>query len=202
MKRLYLILFVAFLSVGVVIAQNATLARKILDKTASIVGRKGGASANFSISGANYGNTSGSIFIKGNKFHARTPQAIVWFNGKTQWTYLKRTNEVNVNTPNAAQQMSMNPYHFIYLYRQGYLLGCTSLSNGYRLHLKAQRRNSSIQEMYIVVNRNYMPSQIKMRQSTKWTTIRISNFKARNLTDGVFTFKSKDFPSAEIIDLR
>ena len=64
--------------------QNAAQARKILDKTASIVGRKGGAAANFSISGK-YGNTSGTIAIKGNKFRANTPDAIIWYDGKTEW---------------------------------------------------------------------------------------------------------------------
>ena len=75
-------------------AQNATQARKVLDKTASIIGRKGGASANFKISSAKIGSTTGTIAIKGNKFHARTPQAIVWFDGKTQWSYMKSTEEV------------------------------------------------------------------------------------------------------------
>ncbi len=30
------------------------------------------------------------------------PQAIVWYNGKTQWTYMKKTNEVNVSNPTQA----------------------------------------------------------------------------------------------------
>ena len=72
-------------------AQNAAEARKVLDKTAAIVGRSGGASANFTMSSGKYGNTSGTIAIKGNKFHATTPQAVVWYNGKTQWSYMKKT---------------------------------------------------------------------------------------------------------------
>ena len=93
-------------------AQNAAEARKVLDKTAAIVGRSGGASANFTMSSGKYGNTSGTIAIKGNKFHATTPQAVVWYNGKTQWSYMKKTDEVNISNPNEAQQMSMNPYNF------------------------------------------------------------------------------------------
>ena len=88
MKRLCLILFVMLSAMGIY-AQNAAQARKILDKTAAMVGRKGGASANFSVSGK-YGNSSGSISIKGNKFHAKTAQAIVWYDGKTQWTSVRR----------------------------------------------------------------------------------------------------------------
>jgi hypothetical protein len=83
-------------------AQNAAEARKILDKTASVVGRKGGASANFTVSSSKVGTVSGSIAIKGNMFHARTPQAIVctW---QHKWSYMKSTNEVNISTPTEAQ---------------------------------------------------------------------------------------------------
>lgn len=88
MKKFGLLLFILTLSLGLH-AQNAAQAKKILDKTAAVVGRKSGASANFTISGK-YGNTSGTIAIKGNKFNARTSQAIVWYDGKTQWTYMKK----------------------------------------------------------------------------------------------------------------
>ena len=81
-------------------AQGAAQAARILDKTAGVIGRKGGASANFSVSGKSLGATSGTIAIKGNKFYANTPKTTVWFNGKTQWTYMNTTNEVNVTNPN------------------------------------------------------------------------------------------------------
>lgn len=56
--------------------------------------------------------------------------------------------------------------------------------------------------MYITINKNYYPQTIKMRQSNGWTTIKVSNFKAKNISDATFRFNSKDFPNAEIIDLR
>ena len=109
MKKILALAFVAMMSIGAM----AQTAQQVLDKTAAVISNKGGASANFKMSRSKYGSASGSIAIKGNKFNARTPQAIVWFNGKTQWTYLKKTNEVNVSNPTQAQQMSMNPYTFI-----------------------------------------------------------------------------------------
>lgn len=33
--------------------------------------------------------------------------------------------------------------------------------------------------MYITINKNYYPQTIKMRQSNGWTTIKVSNFKAK-----------------------
>lgn len=122
MKKLCL-LSLMLISTLCLSAQDAVLARKILDKTAAVVGRAGGASASFSISNAKIGSKAGTIAIKGTKFHARTPKAIVWFDGKTQWSYLKLTNEVNISTPTEAKRMSMNPYTFITMYKNGYNLG-------------------------------------------------------------------------------
>ena len=51
---------------------------------------------------------------------SRTAKATVWFNGKTQWSYMPSTNEVNVSTPNEVQQAAMNPYTFINMYKSGY----------------------------------------------------------------------------------
>ena len=184
-------------------AQNATQARKVLDKTASIIGRKGGASANFKISSAKIGSTTGTITIKGNKFHARTPQTIVWFDGKTQWSYMKSTEEVNVTTPNEAQQIAMNPYQFINIYKKGYKLGMTTTASAYNVHLTAQNTSRSAQELYITIDKKtYRPTQVKMREGKTWTTIAISNFQAKDQADGVFVFRSKYFPDAEVIDLR
>lgn len=200
MKRLSIIFMLLVLTVSIS-AQNATQARKILDKTASIIGRKGGAVANFSI-GGKYGNSSGTIAIKGNKFNAKTPQAIVWYDGKTQWTYMKKNQEVNVSTPTEAQQQSMNPYKFISIYKNGFKLGMKNVSEGWQIHLYATNQKRTIKEMYIVVGKNYLPKTIRMRQSNGWTTIKVTNFKAKNLADTMFRFNAKDFPNAEVIDLR
>ncbi len=52
-------------------------------------------------------------------------------NGKTQWTYLKKTNEVNVSNPTQAQQMSMNPYTFINIYKTGYKSALKTVGSNY-----------------------------------------------------------------------
>ena len=199
LKRMLLISLCALCSM-VTFAQTA---QQVLDKTAAIISRKGGACANFSMSSSKYGSASGSIAIKGNKFNARTPQLIVWFDGKTQWSYMKKTNEVNVSKPTQAQQMSMNPYTFINIYKTGYNMSMKTIGKNYEVHLIAHNQKRSIAEMYITISKeSYIPSQVKMRQGNNWSTIIISNFQAKNIPNSTFVFKSKDFPSAEIVDLR
>lgn len=201
MKRTVFISILLALTVSIY-AQNAALAKKVLDKTAAVVGNKTGASANFSMSGK-YGKASGTIAIKGRKFHARTGQAIVWFDGKTEWTYMKNTDEVNITTPTEAQQQAMNPYQFINIYKNGFNLGVKTIGSNYQVHLTAKDKKRSIQEMYILINKStYKPLQVKMRQANGWTTINISQFKATNISDATFIFNAKNYPDAEIIDLR
>ncbi len=183
-------------------AQNASEAKKVLDKTAAVVNHKGGASAHFTISSGKTGSALGNISIKGNKFYASTGNARVWYNGKTQWTYLQSTGEVNVSTPNESQKIQMNPYSFLSLYKSGYRLSMTKQGTSYQVRLKAIHPARSIQEMYITVTANYQPKQIKVKQGKSWMTINISNFQTRNLSDALFQFNSKEFPNAEIIDLR
>lgn len=181
---------------------DAQTAQQILDKTSAIVGRKGGASASFSLNSGKYGKTTGQIAIKGNRFYASTASTKVWFDGKTQWTYMASTNEVNVSYPNEAQQMSMNPYKFITIYKNGYNMSATKKAGNYVVHLTAQNKNRSIQELYITIGNNYQPRLVKMRQGKTWTTISISNFRAKNIPNSTFHFNSKEYPSAEVIDLR
>ena len=202
MKRNFVLMFLLVLVSTISTAQNANQALRILDKTAGIIGRKGGATANFSISGK-YVNTSGTIAIKGRKFRATTPDAIVWYDGKTEWTYIRKNEEVNVSTPTEAQQQAMNPYKFINIYKNGFNLGMKSSASEYNIHLVARNQGRTIKEMYIKIDkRTYLPKQVRMRQANGWITIRISNFRASNQSDASFRFNSKDYPKAEIIDLR
>ena len=53
-SRIFLACIMAFVALNIM-AQGNQNARKVLDKTASVVGRKGGASANFKITSTKYG---------------------------------------------------------------------------------------------------------------------------------------------------
>ena len=180
---------------------GAQTAKQVLDKTAAVVAAKSGAKASFSIKGDQM-NASGTIAIKGKKFHATTPQATIWFDGKTQWTYLKKNDEVNVANPTESELAAINPYNFIYMYQKGYKYTMEKKNGSFIVHLTASDKRG-IQEMYITINqKTYIPSQIRMRQQKGWTTINITGFKQSKLSDGMFRFNSKDFPNAEVIDLR
>ncbi|MGI6223336.1 MAG: LolA-like putative outer membrane lipoprotein chaperone [Prevotella sp.] len=200
MRKLILFSFCFLISVAS-FAQNEKQARKVLDKASAIISNRSGAKANFAVY-SNKVKTTGSIAIKGNKFQVTTPQAIVWYNGKTQWSYMKQNNEVNISNPNQSQRAQMNPYVFVNCYKKGYKMNMKDVGNSKEIHLTATSKNS-IPQMYIIVDdRTGVPSHVKMKINGSWTTIVISNFKKANLSDSYFNFNAKEFPHAELIDLR
>lgn len=200
MKRI-VSLFALF--VGVLMFAQAQTAQSVLDKCAKKISAKSGVTADFVMESTQYGNSSGTISVKGQKFMATTPTATMWFDGKTLWTYMSKNNEVNVTTPTEAQLQALNPYNFINMYKKGFSYTMTKSATSFVVHLTATDAKRKVQEMFITVeNKGYTPTVVKMRQGQKWTTFTVKNLKTSKLDDAVFRFNSKEFPSAEVIDLR
>lgn len=54
--------------------------------------------------------------MKGNKFKIEIPDAITWFDGTTQWVYIKDTDEVNITNPTGDELQAISRlYSSIYI---------------------------------------------------------------------------------------
>lgn len=212
MKKIFLLLlFVCGLQGA--FAQKSTQARKVLEATESAFEKGGGVSAQFTAAsfsnGQSQGSTSGTMRIKGKKFQLKTDNIITWFDGKTQWSYLKQNDEVNVSTPTAAELQSMNPYAILGIYKKGYNYsmqeGTLRGKGVYTVHLTAQQKSNEIQEILLDVEKgSYTPYCIRFRQKNgTWTRIVVKNFKNKQkFSDSEFTFPKEAYPNAEVIDMR
>ena len=199
MKRALLSLLIVF---GLTSAA-AQSPKEVLDRCAATVSAKEGVQASFSMSSAQYGAATGTISVKGQMFCATTSAATMWFDGKTLWTYMSKNDEVSVTTPTEARLQTLNPYNFINLYKQGYKYTMSKGEKTFDVHLTAKDKSKGVQELFISVDKaTYHPTEVKLLQKQKWTTFTITNLKAVRLPDSTFRFNSKDFPSAEVIDLR
>ena len=198
MKKICILILAALIST----VASAQTAKSVLDKAAAHITVKEGVKANFKMQGG-IGNTSGIILIKGKKFHASTPQATVWFDGKTMWTYMKQNEEVNVSNPTEAQLQAINPYNFINLYKNGYNCTLNNTGSSYVVHLTSNVKDRKIKELFVTIDKqSYRPTQVKLLQGKKWTIFDITDLSKSKVADSQFRFNAKDFPKAEVIDLR
>lgn len=103
-----------------------------------------------------------------------------WYDGKTQWTMLSGSNEVNVSQPSADEAAKMNPYAFIGLYRSGYNYAMVnSTYQGSPCHditLTATNKNANFQRILISVDKNNNPVNVRAKDKKgNWMRFRISN---------------------------
>lgn len=198
MKKICFLIMAALLST----ASMAQTAKSVLDKAAAHITVKEGVKAGFKMKGG-IGNANGTIYIKGKKFHATTPKATVWFDGKTMWTYLKANDEVNISNPTEAQLQAINPYNFINLYKSGYASTLNNTGDAYVVHLTSTGNDHKIKELFITIDKtSYQPKQVKLLQGKTWTIFDIIELTKTKIADSQFRFNAKDFPQAEVIDLR
>lgn len=199
MKNLLAILILALVALGA----NAETAKGVLDKTAALYST-GAVQAKFQAR-APQGTTSGTLVAQGNKFTLQSGQASIWFDGKTEWSLVHGTDEVNVTEPTAKEIASMNPMNFVSLYKSGYKSTLKTVGSNYEVHLVATSKAKSIKEMYVYVDKSsYKPKTIKMRTDSKnWTTITVNSFQTIGKKgDAYFKYSSKDHPGVQVVDLR
>ena len=185
-------------------------ARDILDRAADAFRREGGVKITFSVR-APEGNTNGSIRLKGDKFLLETEGVTTWFDGRTQWSYLASSDEVNVSEPTPEELQSINPYSWLSLYKQDYKLkvaktGNASDDTAYKVVMNATKRSQDMQCIILYIEKgSFRPLKLRMvqRGSKDAAVVFINSYQTgKNYDDSLFVFDRKAYPTAELVDLR
>ena len=193
-------------------AQNAT---SILDKAASAYEGSNGLKAYFTMQTRSdvqkvSESFDGTIDIKGDKFVLKTPDMITWFDGTTQWSYVERNEEVNVSTPTGEELQTTNPALLLRSYKKGFsatLKGESTAPNGkaaYDIELTPKKKSDIIRVELQIEKFSGLPASIAVfAKNGLSNTIRIGKMETGvNQPDSFFVFNEKDYPDAEIVDLR
>lgn len=215
MRKNILCVLIALLSLPVIAQQQQPQAKAVLDKTAETFNKAGGVKADFTVKAVTgsqvEGSENGTIQLDGEKFVMKTSDMTTWFDGKTQWTYLAKNDEVNVSNPTQEELQQINPYTFLYMYQTGFFikLGKVSTFQGkavWEVILTANNKKQDLERIILYVTKNaYEPIYIQLQQRGQNTRneITVMNYQIhQNYGDDVFSFDRKQYPTAEVIDLR
>lgn len=193
-------------------AQNA---RAILDKASAAYNNAGGISASFTLDikdtkkQQTY-SSDGKAWLKGNKFKFETPDGITWFDGKTQWVYIKDSDEVNITTPTGQELQAISPSAIFNMYKSGFSLTYKGekIVKGkavLEVDMIPQRKGQEITKITVQIDKstNIFSSITMIDKSGIQNILTISKIQTgANISDITFVFNKKDFPTAEMIDLR
>lgn len=188
-----------------VVAQ--TSARDILQRAAETFLRSGGVSASFAIHSPE-GNSTGFIRLKGEKFVLEAGGMTTWFDGHTQWTYLPESDEVNISVPTDEELQTLNPYAWLSLYDRGYdvkLLPAES-SAQYKVEMVARSAEAQVSRVMLWLERSGLQPvkfALTLSGSVEPTVITVRDYRTEQAyPDALFTFDPREYPTAEVIDLR
>ncbi|WP_321518652.1 LolA-like putative outer membrane lipoprotein chaperone [uncultured Bacteroides sp.] len=185
-------------------AQKDAQAKKILDQTSTAFANAGGIKATFTIK-AGGGQTKGTLQLSNKKFLLNTNDATTWFDGKTQWSYLKHSDEVNISVPSEEELQSMNPYALLNIYKKGFNYQYNgTVGNNYKITLTPENKKNAFSRIVLLISKtNYQPQHITLEQQKNKSEITVTGYQTKqSFSNSLFQFNKKNYPHAEIIDLR
>ena len=200
MKRLFTLWMLALLPYCFS-AQTDAKAAEVLDKVLEDLSDNG-IRADFE------GSETGFLLLKGEKFYLNNGNVQSWYDGKTQWSYVADTEEVNISHPTLEELQGINPYLILMRYKTdfNYTYKGSQTRNGVKGHeiVLTPKHSEQSEVIRVFISKTYHPLAMKMEQNGQTLSeINVISYKTdQKLEDGMFRFNKSLFPNAEIIDMR
>ncbi len=216
MKQLIIISLLSFFAMGAYSQQDAK-AKGILEKVTKTTQSYSSIEAKFSFEMNNPAQkiqekSTGSIILKNKKYKLNIPQLglEVTCDGKTIWTYMVKSNEVNISNLDEQTDDLMDPAKIFTIYERGfnYKFAGESVDAGvpvYSIELTPQKPTGEIQKILIMIDKQKMlirGANMTGKDGNKYN-VSVSQF----ITDGVykdsdFVFDSTKYKGIEVVDMR
>lgn len=216
MKKLFLISILSFFVIGGY-AQQDPKAKEILEKVTKTTQSLPSIDAKFSFEMNNKANniqekSSGTIVLKNKKYKLSIPQMglQVTCDGKTIWTYMVNSNEVNISNLDEETDDLMNPSSIFTIYETGfnYKFSGEAVDGGvpvFVIDLTPQKPTGDIRTIKLMIDKQKMlihGANMTGKDGNIYN-VSISQFK----TDGVykdadFVFDSTKYKGVEVVDMR
>lgn len=201
---------------AILLAGTATLyakedPRKILDEAVNKLHTQGGVTAQFTITNfkgtKEIGSTQGHMTMLDQLYTLTTPEFVSWFDGETQWTLNKTSNEVNVTKPSTKELRKSSPAALMMAYKNGYRLSLKNTKlrgkDVWEITMDAINGNSRPERIQVSLGKDYTPMCLRVRNNGDWMRFTITQYIVGQTFDiKSFQFQKKDFPDVDVVDLR
>ena len=151
---------------------------------------------------------AGSLLVSGDKYRLNIAGQIIISDGETMWTYIQEVNEVQINTVEEDQEL-MTPTKLLTSYSEQYkskLAGEeTKAGKTYQVIELKPNENKTYSLVTLTVDKNekrFVRIAIQDNNGNTFTYIVNDFIPESPVNETDFTFSDKEFPGAEVIDMR
>jgi outer membrane lipoprotein-sorting protein len=216
--KYFFLLSIVFLNSIIILAQDASnKAKLILDELSKTTKSYKTISTNFILTiedktKKQIDKQEGSLIVKGDKYKVEIPGQTIICDGKTIWTYLKESNEVQINNYDEKDsEDKITPTNIFTIYEKGFK---------YEFDKEETIKGITIQKIKLYPNdpkkKNYHTAILSIDKNKKQiislkilvkdgstNTYTVKKFTPNaTINDHVFTFNKDNYPNVEVIDLR
>lgn len=181
---------------------NEQQARRIFDKSYSLVFGEQGATLHYDVNIIGIYKTNGTISFKGKKQKFTDQKVDSWNDGETTYTAYRKKRTVEIHRSSSKKR---DKYSSRFKFApDDYTYNISSEADGLLILLKQKKgTKSSIKEVKMLVERGtYAPKKLRVKVAFVWTTVKISNFHSGDLTDDMFVFPREHFKDWKFVDKR
>lgn len=182
-----------------------TKATRLLDRVVEQINSPQGISLSFILRQGDMPDATGTIDMQENRFKIDVDEMTTWFDGTTQWTYLKPAGEVNISLPGEEELTQTNPYLLLQNYKTTF--DCRFIGkkgNVCELAL-LPREESEITEIHVFIEekQSVLSRLVVTQRGSQNSEITITRYETDpNFSEKHFVFGKEHYPQAIIIDLR
>lgn len=152
----------------------------------------------------------GFIWIKGNKYKVDLSASTIFFDGKTQWTFIKESNEVNISNPDPKDDNTLNPAKIFSIYENGYKVRFIKEKFEknraiYEIELYPKDLKKDFTKISLKIDKDKMQIFSMKRFGKDGTDFYLEIIKTKpneEMSDNMFVFDKTKFPNVEINDMR
>jgi outer membrane lipoprotein-sorting protein len=211
------LLLIPFLVISIILkAQQDPEAKKILDQVSVKAKNNQTIQSDFELAIDNKrenktSKSKGSVRVKGEKYYMESMGTQVYFDGKTLWSYMTDINEVNITSPDSANEDFIeNPSKIFSFYDRDFkyhLVGETKLDEGwmYEIDLFPKNLNQPYSRIKIFVNRDtydlFMVKAVSKEGIDYSAYLRNTKYNVP-MSDDIFIFQPEKHKGIEIVDMR
>lgn len=155
----------------------------------------------------------GQLWQKGDKYRLDFMDATTYFNGKNKWVYMPDVQEVNLFAVKDAEETDNifdNPQKVFTIYEEGFKYFYTGEKafngkNTHEIELIPTDKKKEYFKIKLYINKvktQILGFKYFAKDGTR-VNVTIDSFKAdEKLKNSMFSFDKKEFPDAELIDMR
>jgi len=152
----------------------------------------------------------GTIYLKGKKYKLQLAGQDVVSDGVTRWTFVKDANEIQIDNQKTDEN-AITPANVFTMYEKGFLSKYTGEEklNGkvYQLlelvPIDPKKKNITKVKLKINKKDDFIANAKIFDRNGSTQTINVDQFTPNSIKDdSIFTFNTKSYPGAEVVDLR